>query len=70
MSKHYLSEDIRQIQKYFPGARATALHTPFDLTDRPSGAHKPARPQVGITSDPFRENSSEPRWYGDLAWNR
>ncbi len=64
MSKHYLSEDIRQIQKYFPGAKASALHTPFDLTDRP------ARTQVGIATDPFREIEQDPRWYGDLAWNR
>lgn len=63
MSKQFLHEDIRQIQKYFPGAKATALHTPFDLTD------KPARQQVGITTDPFRSNEPDERWYGDLVWN-
>lgn len=68
MSKHFLHEDVDQIQKYFPGARTVALHTPFDLTQRPSTQ---TQTRVGITPDPFRdkEQGSE-GWYGDLAWNR
>ncbi len=31
----YLEEDLAQIQRYFPGATAVALRTPFDLHDRP-----------------------------------
>ncbi len=33
--RHYLTEDIAQIQRYFPGARAMKLCTPFDITPRP-----------------------------------
>ncbi len=65
MSKHYLTEDVRQIQKYFPGARAVALHTPFDLTEQPVAGR-----QTGIVTDPFRDNEPDQHWYGDLAWNR
>lgn len=29
---HYLTEDLSQIQRYFPGAEPVALITPFDIT--------------------------------------
>ena len=33
--QQYLTEDLAQIQRYFPGAKPVALRTPFDLTKRP-----------------------------------
>lgn len=71
MQREYLSEDLRLIQKYFPGARAVALRTPFDtaqglwpfdLTNRPL---KP-RP-TELMQDDVPEDG---RWYGDIVWNR
>lgn len=35
MSRHYLTEDIAQIKRYFPGAHTVALRTPFDITPKP-----------------------------------
>lgn len=35
MKRQYLTEDIAQIQRYFPGARAVTLRTPFDITPKP-----------------------------------
>ena len=59
MTHYYLTEDIAQIQRYFPGARPVALRTPFDITPRP---------QRHII-DLFR--SEEPLtndWLGTLRW--
>ena len=33
--QQYLTEDLAQIQRYFPGAKPVALRTPFDLTKQP-----------------------------------
>ncbi len=33
--RQYLTEDMLQIQRYFPGAKPVALRTPFDLTPPP-----------------------------------
>ncbi len=60
ISRHqHLTEDLEQIQRYFPGARAVTLHTPFDLTPRPRR----------IMVDMFR---NEPQvahgWRGKLRW--
>lgn len=60
MRREYLEEDLRLIRKYFPGARAVALRTPFDLT--PKG-----RP---VLADTFRELPTDDHWYGDLLWKR
>jgi len=60
MTRVYLEEDIRLIRTYFPGARRTALRTPFDLTD------KPVRLPLG---ESFRDTGA-PDWYGELVWNR
>lgn len=60
MRREYLEEDLRLIRKYFPGARAVALRTPFDLTPK-------KRPAL---ADTFRELPASERWYGDLLWNR
>lgn len=35
ITSSYLTEDLAQILRYFPGARPVTLDTPFDLTDRP-----------------------------------
>jgi hypothetical protein len=35
MLRAYLEEDLGLIQKYFPGAQAVTLRTPFDLTTQP-----------------------------------
>lgn len=56
---YYLTEDIEQIKRYFPGAKAVALHTPFDLTERP-GRTAP---------DTFRPDLADPDWPGGaLQW--
>ena len=56
---HYLTEDIEQIKRYFPGAKAVALHTPFDLTERPRR----------ISADSFRPDMADPDWPGGaLQW--
>jgi len=35
ITSSYLTEDLAQILRYFPGAQPIALDTPFDLTNRP-----------------------------------
>ena len=35
MNRHYLLEDIQQIQKYFPGAEAVPLEVPFVFSNKP-----------------------------------
>lgn len=62
MKRHYLEEDIELIQRYFPGAKAVALRTPFDLTPRKN----PARAQL----DQFRDDEQGGHWYGGLLWSR
>jgi hypothetical protein len=62
MQREYLTEDLRLIQKYFPGAKPVAMCTPFDLTNRPL---RP-RPTEALQDD-VPEDS---RWYGDIVWNR
>ena len=57
MSRHYLTEDIEQIKRYFPGARAVALHTPFDITPKPRH----------VIVDTFRAEPTAD-WQGRLRW--
>lgn len=54
MSRYYLTEDLAQLQRYFPDARPIAITTPFDLTDRP-----PAR---RIFADVFQAESVPTTW--------
>lgn len=64
MQREYLEEDLRLIQKYFPGAKPVALRTPFDLT--PRGGGRPVG-QPSVEPDSFRAPNQN-RWYGDLLW--
>ena len=61
--KTYLEEDLQLVRKYFPGARAVTLRTPFDLTNAPEDPWKGRTDDHGVPS-------GETEWYGDLAWNR
>lgn len=61
----YLEEDVAQIRRYFPGARAVALRTPFDLTERP-GAPAPR----SVLADTFIADEPHGLRYGDLLWTR
>ena len=57
--RQYLTEDLAQIQRYFPGARPVALRTPFDLTPKPRR----------IIADMFREQpTAGTSWRGKLTW--
>lgn len=56
--RQYLTEDLEQIQRYFPGAESVNLRTPFDLTPKPRR----------IIADMFRDESSVPTWRGKLRW--
>ncbi|MBL8121539.1 hypothetical protein JNM87_02205 [Candidatus Saccharibacteria bacterium] len=56
--RQYLTEDLEQIQRYFPGAEPVALHTPFDITPRPRR----------LAIDLYREEPSAPTWRGKLRW--
>ena len=59
MSRHYLTEDIEQIRRYFPGARAVALRTPFDITPKPRR----------VVVDSFRaEPDLTVNWRRGLRW--
>lgn len=35
ITSSYLTEDLAQILRYFPGAQPVTLDTPFELTDKP-----------------------------------
>jgi hypothetical protein len=61
MKRTYLEEDVRLIQKYFPGARQTTIRTPFDLTDRP------LQPKQALT-DALHDTPQRLHWLGDTIW--
>ena len=61
MKRTYLEEDIRLINQYFPGAKRSVLHTPFDLTESPD--------RTIVLADDFRGDTAT-SWYGDLLWNQ
>jgi hypothetical protein len=63
MKRTYLEEDVQLIQKYFPGAKAVTLRTPFDLTARGSQASR-------LSADSFRDDEPNGHWHGDLLWSR
>lgn len=52
MSRHYLTEDIAQIKRYFPGARTVALCTPFDIT-RPTNTNPQVISEPTDTTNPW-----------------
>jgi hypothetical protein len=56
--RQYLTEDLAQIQRYFPGAKPVALRTPFDITPKPRR----------IIRDAFRATQTETHWGGLLRW--
>lgn len=59
MKRQYLTEDIDQIQRYFPGAHTVALHTPFDITP---GSRR-------LVVDTFRaEHTPAMPWQRGLRW--
>lgn len=62
MIRAHLEEDLQLIQKYFPGARAVTLRTPFDLTT--------PEDRLTLLADTFREEPPKARWYGGLLWTR
>lgn len=62
MKRVYLEEDLELIQRYFPGAHAVAIRTPFDLTSQ----RAPAR----VNLDQFRDDEQGGNWLGGLLWSR
>lgn len=63
MQRVYLEEDVQLIRKYFPGAKAVAIRTPFDLTTAPE--EDPWKLRADSSQD-----ATNPRWYGDFQWNQ
>ncbi|HSX16153.1 MAG TPA: hypothetical protein VLF40_05150 [Candidatus Saccharimonadales bacterium] len=63
MKRTYLEEDIELIQKYFPGAKAVTVRTPFDLT-RGKAVRLPR-----LAPDSYRAGDN-PRggWKGGILW--
>ncbi|QQS19388.1 hypothetical protein IPL85_03820 [Candidatus Saccharibacteria bacterium] len=57
-NRQYLTEDIGQIQRYFPGAQAVTLRTPFDLSP----------PHRRIIGDVFRAKRPIKHWGESLRW--
>jgi len=62
ITSSYLTEDLAQIMRYFPGAQPIALNTPFDLTDRTvkrktKHSRTPRPDQTPTTSSPATTNS-------------
>lgn len=62
MTRIYLEEDLHLIKKYFPGATAVALHTPFDSVTW--GLHSCNMPEQ------FRDSNPETTrcWTQDISW--
>lgn len=58
MKRYYLTEDIAQIQRYFPGSEAVAIETPFGLTNKP--------PRRRTYADIFQSLVPKLRW--DVRW--
>lgn len=60
MIRHYLTEDVEQIQRYFPGAQAVVIRTPFDITPK----------QKRIITDLFcTDETTNDSWQGrELQW--
>jgi hypothetical protein len=60
MNRAYLEEDVELIRKYFPGAQAVALRTPFDLT-RHTGQRLPR-----LDASTFHDNDTSLQ--GGVLW--
>lgn len=63
MLRAYLEEDVRLIQKYFPGAQAVALRTPFDLKQQPR--HLKTRQLLGQL---WHDQEPGQGMKGEVAW--
>lgn len=61
MIRAHLEEDLQLIEKYFPGAHAVSIRTPFDLSE--------PKDRSRLQADTFKAQPQN-RWYGDLLWNR
>ncbi len=62
MLRAYLEEDLNLIQKYFPGAQAVAVRTPFDLDVRPR------RMLSRQLLDSFRDDQEPGQGLGEVVW--
>ncbi len=62
MKRTYLEEDLDLIRKYFPGAKAVTLRTPFDLTHTPRHL-----PQLA-TNSLHTTGSANTSWMRDILW--
>lgn len=56
--REYLSEDLEQIQRFFPGAKPVAMRTPFDIDVGPRGQFV----------DIFRAEKPTRQWRGVVRW--
>lgn len=54
----YLTEDLAQIQRFFPGARPVTLRTPFDIDTRPRS----------VVADIFHQEKTTREWQRVLRW--
>lgn len=63
MKRTYLEEDIELIQRYFPGAKAVALRTPF-------GSMHTRRQMPRLAPDSFQDTAANPHesWVGGMSW--
>jgi len=62
MKRTYLEEDLELIQRYFPGAKAVSLRTPFDLT-----RHRTRLPR--LAEDSFHDTDGpQSGWRGGVLW--
>jgi hypothetical protein len=62
MLRAFLEEDLRQIQKYFPGAEAVTLQTPFDLSTRPRQLSRQLLGQLWDDQEPGQGLGGEVVW--------
>ena len=61
MKRTYLEEDIELIQKYFPGAKAVTVRTPFDLSH--DGRRQPRTSESFHDADDLRGS-----WQRSVLW--
>ena len=54
MTRAYLTEDLAQVQRYFPNAEPLVITTPFDLTEQP--------PHHRVFADVFQAPSVPTSW--------
>lgn len=61
MKRTYLEEDLELIQKYFPGAKAVTVRTPFDLSH--DGRRQPRSAADFRDADDLRSG-----WQRGMLW--